>query len=82
LLLSDHVENLKAEYDEKIRVQLIILYNLKNDKTVSEWELGLAEGQLLTNEVARRKLEMDPSTRDGMFEGTMERLIAARGLTD
>jgi hypothetical protein len=78
LLLNDHVETLKSDLDKKIADSLKVVEYLKSQENVDPWELGMKEGQLLTFEFCRGRLEMDETVRKEMFENTMDRLIAAR----
>lgn len=77
-MLENHIENLKAELDAKIAKGHKLLAYLKSGDTATPWEIGMTEGQLLTFEFCRRKLETDDIVSGDMFDATMDRLVAAR----
>ena len=77
-MLENHVENLKAELDAKIAKGHKLLAYLKRSEIATDWEVGMTEGQLLTFEFCRRKLETDDVLSGDMFDATMNRLVAAR----
>lgn len=81
LSLEENIERLKRGLDDRIVNALKLVEYLKSKDNTDPWQLGVAEGQLLTFEYIRRELENDEVIRKYMLEDTLERLIAARTKT-